>query len=109
MKFNMMIGGVETIFPDVDVRYFENKKRVIVYFLKINNKDTEKIKKYIIKPIMKFEDNFLVLLLKDFQYALNLDGYEELISLYENGVGVGFAFENEDGKLLDISVPTFYK
>ena len=27
MKFNMMIGGIETLFPETDVRYFKEDKR----------------------------------------------------------------------------------
>ena len=109
MKFNMMIGGVETLFPKVEARYFKDKNRIIIYFLKNNQKNLDRIKKNINNSIMKFEDDFLVLLLKDFQYAFSLEGYDDLISLYNSGVGVGFAFEDEDGKLLEITVPTFYK
>ena len=109
MKFNMMIGGIETLFPENDACYFEEENRIIVYFLNIDKVFLDRIKKCINKPIMKFEENYLLLILNDFQYALNLKDYSTIVDLYFKGVGIGFAFEDENGKLLDISVPTFYK
>ena len=49
-----------------------------------------------------------MLLLKDFQYACNLKKSPKLMELYLKGSGVGFAFENESGILLDIATPTFH-
>lgn len=109
MKLKMMIGGVETKIPEADARYFEKNNRIIVYFLKTNQEDLQRVKENIHNPTMSFQENFIVLLMNDFQYAFNLDGYEDLLELYDNGVGVGFAFEDENGKLLNVKVPTFYK
>ena len=33
MKFNMMIGGVETLFPEAEVRYDKKENEVIIFFL----------------------------------------------------------------------------
>ena len=35
MKFNMMIGGVETLFPDAEIRYSKKTNEVVICFLKI--------------------------------------------------------------------------
>lgn len=35
MKFNMMIGGVETLFPETDVRFFKEQNEIIIFFINI--------------------------------------------------------------------------
>lgn len=107
MKFNMMIGGVETIFPEADVRYFKEDKEIVIYFLKTDNKNAQRISKNINKTKLKLEGNYLVLIFKDFQYAYNLEQSPKLIELYASGNSIGFAFEDENGKILDIATPTF--
>ena len=47
MKFNMIIGGVETFFPETDVCYFEEKNKMVIYFLKTKQENIEKIIKNI--------------------------------------------------------------
>ena len=32
MKFNIMIGGVETLFPEAEVYYYEKKMRWLYFF-----------------------------------------------------------------------------
>ena len=32
MKINMMIGGVETLFPETDVRYNKKENEVVIYY-----------------------------------------------------------------------------
>ncbi len=36
MKFNMMISGIETLFPEVQICYFEKDHEMVVYFLNTN-------------------------------------------------------------------------
>ncbi len=107
MKFNMMIGGVETLFPKVDVRYFKEKNKIVIYFLKIKQEDIQRIEKNIREAKLRLEGNFLVLIFKDFQYAYDLNESPNLIDLYTTGIRLGFAFEDENGKMLDIATPTF--
>lgn len=102
MKFNMMIGGVETLFPEVQICYFEKDHEMVVYFLNTNKENAKRIENNIKSPKLRLEGNFLILLLKDFQYAFNIEGYETLIDFYNNGGNIGFAFEDEDGKILNI-------
>ena len=108
MKINMMIGGVETLFPETDVRYFKKENEVVIYFLKLKKEELIKIEKNIKDAKLIIEGNYIMLLLKDFQYACNLKKSPKLMELYLNGSGVGFAFENENGILLDIATPTFH-
>lgn len=107
MKFNMMIGGVETIFPEADVRYFKEDKKIVVYFLNLNDEVLNKTKKNIKQANLRVESQFLVLLLNDFQYALDLKNFSNLLELYNSGIYLRFAFEDENGNLLDIPTPTF--
>ena len=32
MKFNMMIGGVETLFPEVELRKAKEKHKIVIFF-----------------------------------------------------------------------------
>ena len=107
MKFNIMIGGVETFFPENDVCYFKEKNKMVIYFLKIKEEYLEKIKQNIFNISLRLEENYLILLIKDFQYAVNLDKYPNLIKTYSSGTKLRFAFEDEDGNILDIATPTF--
>ena len=75
MKFNMMIGGVETLFPETEVRYDKKENEVIIFFLKIKKDDLIRTEKYIKKANLRIEENYLVLKLKDFQYAYDLNHY----------------------------------
>ncbi len=109
MKFNMMIDSVETLFPEFKICHFQENNEIVVYFLNTSQKDIERIKKYIKKPILKFEDQYIILFLQKFQYALNIEGYKNIIQFYNNGGFLGFAFEDENGNLLDIPTPSFYK
>ncbi len=109
MKFKMIVGGIETIFPEFQICHFENENEMVIYFLKTNKENEGKIKKNINNPKLKIEGNFLVLLLGDIQYALDLDGYEILIDFYNNGGKIGFAFEDENDILMGIPTPTFHK
>ena len=49
----------------------------------------------------------MVLKLKDFQYAYDLNQYPQLMDLYMSGYSLGFAFEGEDGNILDIATPVY--
>ena len=109
MKFNMMIGGVETLFPETDVCYFKEKNKMVIYFLKTKQENIEKIIKNMKNQKLKLEDNFLILNLKKFQYAFDMRGYEKIMDFYNTGGKIGFAFEDESGNLLDIPTPTYYK
>ena len=109
MKFNMMIDGVETLFPEFKICHFQEDNEIVVYFLNTSQKDIERIKKYIKKPILKFEDQYIILFLKEFQYAFDMRGYEKIMDFYNTGGKIGFAFEDESGNLLDIPTPSFYK
>lgn len=102
-----MIGGVETFFPENDVCYFKEKNKMVIYFLKIKEEYLEKIKQNIFNISLRLEENYLILLIKDFQYAVNLDKYPNLIKTYSSGTKLRFAFEDEDGNILDIATPTF--
>jgi len=108
MKFKMMIGGIETIFPEAEVRYFRKDNEIVIYFLKLNKEYLHKIEKNIMSSKLIMEGNYLILLLKDFQYAYDLNESPKLMDLYMGGSGLGFAFEDENGKLLDIKTPTFH-
>ena len=108
MKFKMMIGGIETLFPEAEIRYSKKTNEVIVFFLKIKKEDLLRTEKYIKKAEIKIEGDYLILKLKDFQYAYNLNQNENLIDLYMNGTGLGFAFKDENDKLLNVSTPTVY-
>ena len=109
MKFNIMIGGVETFFPENDVCYFKEKNKMVIYFLKTKQENIEKIIKNMKNQKLKLEDNFLILNLKEFQYAFDMRGYEKIMDFYNTGGKIGFAFEDESGNLLDIPTPTYYK
>ena len=50
----------------------------------------------------------MVLKLKDFQYAYDLNQYPQLMDLYMNGSGLGFAFEGKHGNTLDIATPVYH-
>ena len=108
MKFNMMIGGVETLFPEAEVYYYEKKNEVVIFFLKINKEDLRRTEQNMRHAQIRIEENHLILKLKDFQYAYNLNQNENLIDLYMNGTGLGFAFKDENDKLLNVSTPTVY-
>lgn len=108
MKFKMMIGGIETLLPKADARYFKNDNEIVIYFLQINKDDLQRTKKNIGDAKLRLEGSFLVLLLKDFQYAYDLNQSPTLMDLYMGGTGLGFAFEDENGTLLDIKTPTFH-
>ena len=108
MKFNMMIGGVETFFPENDVCYFKEKNKMVIYFLKIKEEYLEKIKQNIFNISLRLEENYLILLIKDFQYAIDTTEYPNLLGLYNSGVSMGIAFEDESGKILDIKTPVFH-
>ena len=107
MKFNMMIGGVETLFPETEVRYDKKENEVIIFFLKIKKDDLIRTEKYIKKANLRIEENYLVLKLKDFQYAYDLNECPQLMDLYMNGASLGFAFEDENGNMLDIATPRY--
>ena len=109
MKFNVMIGGVETLFPEVELRKSKERNEIIIFFLKIKKDDLIRTEKNIKKANLRIEENYLVLKLKDFQYAVNLDKYPNLIKTYSSGTKLRFAFEDENGNLLDIPTPSFYK
>ncbi len=38
MKFNMMIGGVETLFPESNICHLKEDSEIVVYFLKTSQK-----------------------------------------------------------------------
>ena len=58
---------------------------------------------------MRIEENYLILRFEDFQYAYDLNKNKKIMNLYMNGASLGFAFEDENGNLLDIPTPSFYK
>ena len=109
MKFNMMIGGVETLFPEAEVCFFKEKNALVIYFLKLSKEvlNKTKIKIKTNQSSLRIEENYLVLTLKDLQYAYDLNKNKKIIPLYMNGASLGFAFEDEDGKMLDIETPHF--
>ena len=107
MKFNMMIGGVETLFPETEVMLFKEKNKIVIYFLHLNKEILKNTTEKITQANLRIEDNYLVLKLKDFQYAVNLYKYPNLIKIYSSGTKLRFAFEDEDGNILDIATPTF--
>ncbi len=107
MKFNMMIGGVETLFPETEVMLFKEKNKIVIYFLHLNKEILKNTKEKITQANLRIEDNYLVLKLKDFQYAVNLDKYPNLIKTYSSGTKLRFAFEDEDGNILDIATPVY--
>ena len=47
--------------------------------------------------------------MQKFQYAFDMRGYEKIMDFYNTGGKIGFAFEDENGNLLDIPTPTYYK
>ena len=107
MKINMMIGGVETLFPETEVRYDKKENEVIIFFLKIKKDDLIRTEKYIKKAEIKIEGDYLILKLKDFQYAYDLNKNKKIMNLYMNGASLGFAFEDENGNMLDIATPRY--
>ena len=44
MKFNMMIGGVETLFPEAEVCFFKETNDLVIYFLNLNEEILNKTK-----------------------------------------------------------------
>ena len=109
MKFNIMIGGVETLFPEAEVCFFKEKNALVIYFLKLSKEvlNKTKIKIKTNQSSLRIEENYLVLTLKDLQYAYDLNQTEQLIDLYISGATLGFAFEDENGNMLDIETPHF--
>ena len=107
MKFNMVINGVETLFPKADVCFFKEKNNLVIYFLNLDKEVLEKTKQNIKKPSLRIENNYLILKLKDLQYAYDLNKNKKIMNLYMNGASLGFAFEDENGNMLDIETPHF--
>ena len=108
MKLNMMIGGVETLFPKVELRKSKERNEIIIFFLNIKKEDLIRTEKNMKKAQIRIENNYLVLKLKDFQYAYDLNQNENLMDMYMNGSGLGFAFKDENDKLLNVPTPTVY-
>ena len=44
MKFNMIIGGVETLFPKASVCYSKEDNEIVVYFLNTKDLNLYKLK-----------------------------------------------------------------
>ena len=109
MKFDIIVGGVKTKFPEFEIRFLEEDNEIVVYFLKISKEEEEIIKNNIKHPNLNIENGFLNLNLKEIQYSIEIEGYETIIDFYENGGLLGFAFEDINGKLLEIKTPSFYK
>ena len=107
MKFNMMIGGIETFFPETDVRYFKEDNEIIIYFLNIKKDKLKHIENNIKNSTLKIEGNYLILLLNDIQYAHDLNNSPKLMQTYLSGADLGFAFEDENGNILDIATPRY--
>ena len=107
MKFNMMIGGVETLFPEAEVRYDKKENEVIIFFLGLKKDDIIRTEKKINKSNLRIEENYLILRFEDFQYAYDLNKNKKIMNLYMNGASLGFAFEDENGNMLDIETPHF--
>ena len=109
MKFNMMIGGVETLFPEAEVCFFKETNDLVIYFLNLNEEILNKTKSNIEtnQTSLRIEENYLVLTLKDLQYAYDLNKNKKIMNLYMNGASLGFAFEDENGNMLDIETPHF--
>ena len=93
MKFNIMIGGVETLFPETEVMLFKEKNKIVIYFLHLNKEILKNTKEKITQASLRVEENYLVLKLKDFQYAVNLDKYPNLIKTYSSGTKLRFALK----------------
>ena len=108
MKFNMMIGGVETLFPETDGRFFKEDNEIIIYFLNIKKENFKHILDNIKKSKLTIEEDYFLLKLKNIQYAYNISKNPKLIASYLNGCGLGFAFEGEDGKLLEMETPIYH-
>ena len=49
MKFNIMIGGVETLFSEVELRRSKERNEIIIFFLKIKKDDLIRTEKNIKK------------------------------------------------------------
>ena len=111
MKFNMIIGGVETLFPKASVCYSKEDNEIVIYFLNTKKEDINKLKETLKtkKISLKIENNFIIFKLKRIQYAFDITEYKNIVSVYDGGGYIGFAFEDEDGKLIDIETPSFYK
>ena len=107
MKFNIMIGGVETLFPETDVRFFKEDNEIIIYFLNIKKENLNHILEHIKTSKLRIEDDYFLLKLKNIQYAYNIKKSPKLIDSYLKGCGLGFAFEDENGNMLDIETPHF--
>ena len=107
MKFNMMIGGVETFFPETDVRFFKEQNEIIIFFINIKKDQLKHIENNMKNSKVKIEGNYIILLLKNIQYAYDLNKSPRLMEDYLKGADLGFAFEDEDGKLLDIATPRY--
>ena len=107
MKFNMMIGGVETLFPEAEIRWSKNTSEVVICFLNIKTEDLLRTEKNIKKAHLRIENDYLILKLKDFQYAYDLNQNENLMNLYMQGFSLGFAFKDENDNMLDIESPIY--
>lgn len=105
----MIINGVETFFPKAEARFLKEQNKIVIYFSEISSeiikKTEDKINKKKAQLIM--EEDYLILLLEDFQYAYDLNQSPRLIELYTQGSRIGFAFIGEDGNILSIPTPVF--
>lgn len=108
MNLNIIVDNVETLFPEVELRKSKEKNQIIIFFLKIQKEYLIRTEKNINEANLRLENNHLILKVKDFQYAYDLNQFPTLIDLYMSGYGIGFAFEGEDGNILDIETPVYY-
>ena len=62
----------------------------------------------ILRPEFTKDEQFVENFKRESQAAASLS-HPNIVSVYDGGGYIGFAFEDEDGKLIDIETPSFYK
>jgi len=107
MKFDIMVGGVETRFPEFEL--YQKDNIVLIDFIGLSNEEYDflvaETTKKANKKIGLEENNKLLLLMfvdDNIQYAVDLGDKFDLVSnKTKKGDGVGFSYTRKDGQVYE--------